>query len=229
MNRGTWLLLFTLALAGVARAQIYTWVDGDGVRHFSDVAASRHAKPAHLPGLQRVGTGNGRKQAQTQQPVRARLATGATPIAFPKPDIIRPKDGATIRDNQGTVPVALTLAGRSQLPSGEQITYYLDGRPIPKSPTKLTSLKLTGVNRGTHHLRAALLYHGHEVRRSPPLTFYMRRPTAISPLNAGQGGGRPTAQNPLGAPVVPPAGNVAGAPAAPRFVTTSTKAGTAPK
>ncbi len=227
MHRILVFLLLTPTLAGLARAQIYTWVDSHGVHHFSDIAASPHARPAHLSGLQWV-EGHTLKQPPGPRTAGGNHSAQGAAASFRKPVITQPKDGATIRSGQGKLPITLKLGGRSQLRSGEQLTYYLDGQPIPKSPTTRTSLQLVGVVRGTHHLSVALLYRGHEIRRSAPLTFYMKRPAAISPLNVGQGQ-TSNVQNPLGVPVATPAGEVAGAPAAPRFNTTSASAGAAPR
>ncbi|GAB3672856.1 DUF4124 domain-containing protein [Salinisphaera aquimarina] len=224
MNKA--LLLTLLLLAGAAQAEIYTWVDAQGVRHYSDNAASGGAKRADLPGIQSV---DGNKDALAE--LQAVAGMGSNPGAQDMPEartpqLSQPEAGATFRDAQGIVPVALTIGGSSELRSGEQVTYYLDGSPIPQSPTDQTQLQLGNVPRGSHTLSAALIYQGREIRRTEPVTFYMQPPSAISPLNTGQAGSDGDAGSGIpGTSVAPPAGNSAGVPAAPRINSSSAPAG----
>lgn len=223
-----------LAGAGAAQAAIYTWVDAKGVLHYSDSASSANAKRADLPGLQ-ASEGNADALSELQaEAQRASVAAngpadGPANRGVPRSAVFtQPTEGQTIRDAQGQVPLTLTVDGSSTLQPGEQIMYYLDGSPIPNGPSTLTQLTLGNVPRGAHTISAAMLYRGRELRRTSPLTFYMDQPSAISPLNAGQGGGNANPGGVGGSTVAPPAGNASGATAAPRFNTTSTAAGAAP-
>ena len=214
--------------AGTAQADIYTWVDAQGVRHYSDSAAHGGAKRANLPGLQQAD-GNPRALEQLRSVSRAYSTDSPQNDTDARaPQILRPEPEETFRDGQGIVPVSVTIGGADGLRSGEQITYYLDGSPIPQSPTDQTQLQLGNVPRGAHTLSAALIYQGQEIRRTAPVTFYMQPPSAISPLNANQGGGTSNSETPSGSAAAPPAGNSAGAPAAPRFNTTTGAAGQPP-
>lgn len=211
------LLVSAFALwAGAAQADIYTWVDASGVRHYSDSPRDSRAKRADLPGIQSV-EGNLDALQQLQDQARANQATATDAPDSRTPSLTEPAAGTTFRDARGIVPVTVTIGGSTELRSGEQITYYLDGSPIPESPTDRTRLELGNVPRGTHTLSAALLYQGRELRRTAPVTFYMQPPSAISPLNPGQGGDDNGADGPAGVPTAPAAGNTGGAPAAPRF------------
>lgn len=228
MNR-FFVCLGLLLAATLAHAEIFTWVDAQGVRHYSDSATQGSAERADLPGLQNV---EGNPKALEQLRARAaanRERSGKTAQGARTPEIVSPESEQTFRDGQGIVPVAVLIGGASQLRDGEQVTYYLDGSPIPQSPTERTQLQLGNVPRGSHTLSAALLYEGSEIGRTAPVTFYMQPPSAISPLNAGQGGSNSgDTDTPSGTNAAPPAGNSAGAPAAPRFNTTSGAAGTPP-
>lgn len=207
-----------LCLALPAHAEIYTWIDSQGVRHYSDSPSSGQARPADLPGIQRAD-GNpdalARLQAQVAQQNAAQDATAASAAGMPQsriPDLVEPEAEATFRDARGIVPVSVTINGAATLGPGEQITYYLDGSPIPQSPSDQTQLQLGNVARGTHTLSAALLYQGREIRRTEPVTFYMQPPSAISPLN-----GNPGTDTVPGTAIAAPAGNATGVPAAPRI------------
>lgn len=198
--------LILLLAACSAQAAIYTWVDAQGVRHYSDNAAAPNAKPAQLPGLQAAdGNADALRQLQAEASAAANTSTNTgdpRAAAF-----TQPTDGQTFRDAQGQVPVALTIGGTSALQAGEQITYYLDNKPIPQMPTTRTRLTLAKVPRGRHTISAALLYRGHEIKRTTPLTFYMQPPSAISPLHTRQSGAEQGESQIQGANVATPAGN----------------------
>lgn len=218
---------FLLGIAAcTAHAEIYTWVDSQGVVHYSDTPRSTRATPARLPGLQAAdGNDNALRELQAQAD-RAAAAQPSAPTGNGHALILTsPRDEQTLRDAQQQVPVALTVGGQDTLPAGEQLIYYLDDQAVPQMPTTQTRLTLGSVARGAHTLSVALLYRGQEIKRTAPLTFYMQPPSAISPLNANQGGGSPTDRGVPGATVAPPAGNAEGATAAPRFNSRSAVAG----
>lgn len=221
------LALSLLIMGGQAHAEIYTWIDAQGVRHYSDSPTSGHAKRADLPGIQSVD-GNpdalARLQAQSQASISDPVGAAAAGLPESRiPELLQPQPEATFRDGQGIVPVALNIGGSPVLQPGEQVTYYLDGSPIPQSPTDQTQLQLGNVPRGTHTLSAALMFQGRELRRTSPVTFYMQPPSAISPLNSS---GDAASSDVPGATTAPAAGNSAGAPSAPRI--NSNAAGAAP-
>lgn len=215
-------VLILLLCVAVAQAEIFTWVDAQGVRHYSDSAAKNGAERADLPGLQNA---DGNPQALNQLRQRAaanRESSSQAALGSRTPTIVSPQPEQTFRDGQGILPVSIRIGGAAALRDDEQVTYYLDGSPIPQSPTAQTQLQLGNVPRGAHTLSAALLYQGKEVGRTAPVTFYMQPPSAISPLNSGQGGASAgDTESPTGTVAAPPAGNSAGAPGAARFNTTT--------
>lgn len=217
--------LVLLMMAYTAQAAIYTWIDAQGTRHYSDHAPTANAEKARLPGLQ---SADGNADALRNLQAQAARAAASKPTNTGDPRALaftQPEAGQTLRNTQGQVPVALTIAGTSSLKPGEKLTYYLDGKAIPDMPTTQTRLTLAEVQRGSHTLSAALLYRGREIKRTSPLTFHMRPPSAISPSQTGQHDGN-DGQDPIpGAATAPPAGNADGATAAPRFQSTHAAAG----
>lgn len=212
-----WLVGGIALLFGVAaQADIYTWVDADGVRHYSDSADGSGAQRADLPGIQSM-QGDPDALARLREAAQANRSKRA--VTSRTVDIVKPQPDETFRDPRGLVPIAVTIGGAGDLRAGEQITYYLDGSPIPQSPTELTSLQLGNVQRGEHTLSAALMFQGKEVRRSDPVTFYMKPPSAISPMTrgSGDGDGDGDGQPETGAGTAPAAGQTQGMPAAPRM------------
>lgn len=226
MKTVTALLCIPLTIVAiVGHAEIYTWVDAQGVRHYSDNARGGKAERAELPGIQSMaGDPDALEKLRAQQD--ASKQTSDTDARSREPRLVEPISDATFRDAGGIVPVAVAFEDGGGLRDGEQLTYYLDGSPIPQSPTDQTRLKLGQVARGRHTLSVALLYRGREIRRTPPVTFHMKPPSAISPINrpGGDGEGENTPDTP-GATTAPPATSSGGAPAAPRFNTTSSGSG----
>lgn len=204
-------LIVFLGAATAAPAEIFTWVDARGVRHYSDTSAANGAQRAELPGLQ---SADGNPQALKQLQQRAAEQRASRSRATRTPEIVSPRPEQTFRDGEGILPISVTIGGSATLRDSEQLTYYLDGSPIPQSPVTRTQLQLGNVPRGAHTLSAALLHAGREVERTAPVTFYMQPPSAISPLNSDPGDGDTEAPN--ASVAAPPAGNSAGAPGAPR-------------
>lgn len=212
MNR-TWLFSTLLLLGWVcaAQAEIYTWVDDQGVRHYSDRATSAQAREADLPGIQTVeGTDPGRAGRRSQD---WNNAAADRPPDSRLPELLQPQPQAMIR-SAGVVPIAVAV-GEDGLRAGEQVVYYLDGSPVAGSPTSALQLQLGGVPPGSHTLSVALLYQGTELRRTDAITFFMRPPTAIRPVNETSPGA--PENQPRGAAVAPPVATAPAVPAAPRF------------
>jgi len=166
------LLLLLTALP--AAADVYRWVDADGVVHYSDNPPSPDAKPTALPKLQSFNP---------QALMNGQSLSGETPAAHPessgyRPQITSPAADETIRDNvtQITVSVAAPPPNR-----GDLLVYYIDGSRYG-GPTAATSMTIDNVERGTHSVAvAAVDRQGHEYSRSPTVTFYMKQPIVQRP------------------------------------------------
>lgn len=158
--RGVRLLLFiTLAcIWAVAQAQVYTWVDAQGVRHYSDRPQSQQAEKLAMP------------QPASAQPAEA-AAQNTADAATTQHEItiLRPQPAADLRSEQGLVAVAISVAG--DLAVNEKLVYYLDGQTVANSPTQALQFKLTGLPAGPHALQVALQVDGQEAQRTAPVAF----------------------------------------------------------
>jgi len=89
--------------------------------------------------------------------------------------IVQPEANGTVRNNQGVVQVAIAL--EPALQEGHKIKLYLDGGAVTgefSSP----SVELSGVERGTHSLRAVVSNSaGKRLGDSPTVRFTLRRTT----------------------------------------------------
>ena len=87
--------------------------------------------------------------------------------------IVAPTPNGTVRNNEGRVPVGIEL--QPGLQPGHEVTLLLDARPVPGTFSG-TNIDLTGVERGTHTLRAQVRdAAGKVLIDSPSILFTMRQ------------------------------------------------------
>lgn len=202
------LLTCTALFAAPAGAEIYKWVDNQGVVHYSDKPVDG-AQPADLPQLQ--GADSTTLPDDSAAPAPDESSPGANGLSV---TLQRPQPQETFR---GTGAVPLQAAVSPQLAVGQNLVYYLDGNPAAQ-PTRNTSLQLSGLARGEHTASVAVVDDtGNSVAHSPSVTFYVKTPSAITPLN--KSAPRSDAQQPAGAATAPATQSTQGTPAAPRFNT----------
>lgn len=170
------ILLATLLLifAAQASAEVYRWVDKNGVVHYTDKPPAPDAKPAELPKLQAMPEG------KTIPLGRASSGAEQTPaVPPPKLKIVSPTADQTIRTT--TESVTVTVSVNPGLQSNQGLIYFYDGSPVSLEPTRAQSLVMNQVYRGTHTVAVAVMQAGKEVTRSEAVTFYMKPPTVPRP------------------------------------------------
>lgn len=152
------LLLFACAVWGVAQAAVYTWVDDQGVRHYSDHPVAQQAETVDLNTSQ-----------PAPRPASQQTQSDAAATAPQRLTILRPQPSASLDSAEGLVAVAVNIDGG--LGANEQLMYYLDGQTVANSPTQALQFKLMGLPAGPHALQVALLVGGQEASRSDPIAF----------------------------------------------------------
>lgn len=162
------LLLACFSLAAAA-AEVYRWVDKDGVVHYSDKPLAAEAKPVPLPPLQTYKAGTS-PPLFTPAPAAGApapaAAAGAIAITAPGPE-------ETIRNGEGKLMVAVA----AEVKDGQGLVYYLDGGAQNATPTPSTQYLYTGVERGQHSVGVALVgADGKELARAAPVTVYFMPP-----------------------------------------------------
>lgn len=181
------LALLTL-LVLPASADIYTYIDAQGNRVFTDRPGGRavesvDAKPVNSMPAQPVVLPAVRREAPREQRFAYRLL-----------DIVQPERDATIRSNGGEVSVSVT--SDPVLQPGHQYRLMLDGGPIAPDSSK-PSLTLNNVDRGTHQLVVEVIDdQGMTLLSSPPRTFHLLRTSLaqkrmVNPCKKDEYGVRP--------------------------------------
>ncbi len=184
------LLLCLLFITQAASAQVYTYIDAEGNRVFTDKPRSSNAERVML------APSNSAQMSQPQPTVRM-----APPPAVSKPTvhyqllrILVPEPDASIHNGSGDMIV--TLNSEPGLLPGHSSRLLLNGEPQGET-SRSPVFSLQHVDRGTHQLVAEIIDSaGLIVERTPAQPFHMHRMTLaqkrkINPCKKDEYGVRP--------------------------------------
>lgn len=168
------IVLLAVLTALPVSAQVYRWVDKDGVVHYGDRPPTPGAKPAELPPLQTFSAqGNGAAEESAPDTAAAPKPAGKAAQNGFRPVIVAPRAEETIREAGNKITIAVAA-----LPDDLGLVYYYDGAAQNSTPTPSTDWLVNDVERGTHEVAAAAVdANGNEVARSAAVTFYYKPPT----------------------------------------------------
>ena len=162
------LLLCLLMLSLPTAAQVYTYIDAEGNRVFTDKPRQGNAEPVQLApsnsmpapdaaGQPAAAAEPATKPAQTYQMLR---------ILVPQPD-------ATVRNNAGSLIV--TATSEPALYPGHSYRLLLDGEAVGE-PGRSPVFPLENIDRGAHKLAVEIVdAHGLIVERTPSQPFHLLR------------------------------------------------------
>ena len=183
------LLLCLLLITQAASAQVYTYIDAEGNRVFTDKPRSSNAERVMLAPSNSV---------QLNQP---KPTVHMAPPAVTKPTvhyqllrILVPDPDASIHNGSGDMIV--TLSSEPGLLPGHSYRLLLDGEPQGET-SRSPVFSLRHVDRGTHQLVAEIIDSaGLIVERTPAQPFHMHRMTLaqkrkINPCKKDDYGVRP--------------------------------------
>lgn len=170
-----WVLASWAAIVGstaALAAVVYKWTDADGVVHYSD-------QP--VPGAEKIVTSTGPKgiggaipNAGPAEPDKAK-----SKLTFSQFAITSPGAEETITGNQ---PVLVHLALAPELSSTQSVTWFLNGQPLTNQAPDAVQFSLSDLPRGTYSIMATVADQGTgESRSSESVTFYVVRPSVLSP------------------------------------------------
>ncbi|WP_286295329.1 DUF4124 domain-containing protein [Vibrio apostichopi] len=185
------LFLIGLTVAFSCSAQtVYTWVDEDGVLHFSDNPTDQGAKSLRLPDVQAsapapkfeastpvdaadpsTSTSKTATPAQNQQETKTTEREAPAQLTL---TMLTPIHDQTIRNNRGLIPIQIEL--NRKLGIGEQLQLMLDGRRYGAPQTQPT-WELKGIDRGTHTIAIQAHRSGKLIASTSPVTVYLHRAT----------------------------------------------------
>lgn len=167
------LLAATMLSLPAASQEIYRWVDRNGVVHYADQPGD--------PAAERVTvTGDiARTPVESESP-SLYSQDGQEPAEAPPYQSITITSPAADQVFFGSdADVAVELALDADLRPGDQVIVVLDGARVATGGLSAT---LTGVPRGSHFLRAAVLdANGSALVTSPQIMFHVRQESIATP------------------------------------------------
>ena len=181
MYKRTLLVPALLLCAAAASAQVYKWVDEDGVIHYSDQPVAG----AELVTLPKRSNGNTvaapRQRATTPRATAEAADTSASPAPEPFTysaiSFTAPAAEETLWNIGGVLSVSLAL--QPALQSGHRLRVYFDGEPQDQ---RTTSFQIQEVWRGEHNLQAEVVDEsGTLMIRSEPMRFYVQQSSILTP------------------------------------------------
>lgn len=171
-----------------AQAGVYTYIDAEGNRVFTDQPPSEKA--------QKVEIAPSNKMAPTQAPPAAIPPYPANRME-PAYDVLRilvPEPDATIRDAAGNLIV--TASSDPSLHAGHSFRLIMDGQPTGEAG-RSPVFPLENIDRGTHQISVEIIdSQGRIVERTPSQPFHMKRTSLAekrraNPCKKGDWGVRP--------------------------------------
>ncbi|MGH8581745.1 MAG: DUF4124 domain-containing protein [Gammaproteobacteria bacterium] len=169
------LLALTLCiLSAFAQAAVYKWVDANGQTQYSDephpgaeeirdLEVQTYEAPPPLP----------RAPAEKPKKVKDKF-TGYQAVT-----IVSPSPEETIWENQGNVPVRISVAPAVRVDLGHRLVLLLDGKDTGGGGDAFT---LGNIERGVHTVQAKVVdADGGELASSDSVVFHLKRHTALLP------------------------------------------------
>ena len=166
----SWLRGITLCLlmlcAQLAIADVYTYVDAEGNRVFTD-QPRRNAKKMDIAPTNQL------KAAPRQSHAPSAKTRPGPLFSYQLLRILAPEPDSTVRDMQGNFNV--TVTNDPALQPSHSYRLLLDGKPFGKTG-RSPVFPLTNIDRGTHQLSIEIIDEfGRVVERTPNQPFHLLR------------------------------------------------------
>jgi Domain of unknown function (DUF4124) len=171
MRKLTSILLLVCGTQLAAGAEMWRWVDANGVTHYSD-------RPT--PGAERMVIQNGPSNgARLAPPGAIAIQKDATPFRYTRCAITGPTNDQVFNSVNS---VGASLEVEPFLQQGHRIQVMLNGRVVPEWPQGALSYTLSSLYRGSYTLTASILdADGKIMCNTPAITFHNRQPSILSP------------------------------------------------
>ncbi|PMZ05273.1 penicillin-binding protein [Pseudomonas sp. FW306-02-F02-AA] len=165
-----WIITMCLWLIALpAQAEVYTYIDAQGNRVFTDQPRPGNAKRVTLTPGNRMSAnpGGAISQAAPKKPEEKPL------FHYDMLRVLVPEPDASVRSSAGEVIVSVT--NEPTLQRGHRYRLLLDGQPTA-DPGPSPVFALSNIDRGTHQLAVEILdEHGRIVERTANQPFHMLR------------------------------------------------------
>lgn len=170
------LTVFLLAGAVAGAAEVYRWVDSDGVVHYSD-RPIEGAERMQLDNIQTISPPAPRASRRS----RSEESEDEAAPRYQSLEILKPGQEEVLWNIEGQLDVSMRLEPRLQ--TGDRVSLYLNDAKVDMNPRSLQA-RLSGVDRGVHVLRAEVRDPtGTVVITSQPRTFVVQQTSVLNPNN----------------------------------------------
>jgi hypothetical protein len=154
-------------------AQVYTWVDSEGVTVYGDNPHASATK-ADLPELQTIPT---KKTIKTETLSPKSEQSDDSFKGYSQLNIISPKEEHMIvAVDAGNVKIQLNI--KPALQSEHEISLFMDGKLVAKGPQLY--FELNNIFRGSHLLQAQIKHKGKLLISSPKRRIHVQRPSILN-------------------------------------------------
>jgi len=161
-----------LMISSTCYAQtIYTWVDDNGARHFSDSRAVAHATSIELPKLEQAPPPHQISELQPKDNNQEMPPQAATPPPL-EINITDPEHDSALRSNNGSLELHAKL--NRKLNVGEQLQLIVNGSNYG-APTTTAKWQLKNLDRGTHSFLIQAFRDGKLIASSQSITVHLLR------------------------------------------------------
>lgn len=181
------IIVFILAVlpAFVTAAEVYRWVDKDGVTHFSD----RPQEGAETIVIREAQTFSAPPPPSSSPRSSASNDDEEEEAAgYENFEIVSPKQEEVFWNIGGELDVS--VQSRPRIRSGHEIVLFMDGQEVQRVPRGQMRARLQDVVRGTHSLRAEVRDRGGKtVATTAAVKFTVQQQSVLSPTNPNNAGG----------------------------------------
>jgi hypothetical protein len=173
------LLLTVLAvLPQTALAEIYKYVDENGVTRYTDKPPSKDAKPLTLPPLQTYTGAGISPTVESSEPGEGVLPTEVS--GYSGIELLSPADQQVF--NNANPIVTASAAVTPGLQDGHRVVFLVDGLSFPAPPGQ-SSVELTELDRGSHSVQAVVMDAQDNIQaQSNVVSFQLNQPSIQRPL-----------------------------------------------
>jgi len=173
------LVLIALATSGLsgaaAAADIWKWVDANGITHYSDQPVQGATKVEV-----RAGNVSQSSSSSVASPSAAAASDSDAGPRYRDFAIFRPESNESIINTGGEVGVEIRIDPAIQ--PLHQLNLYLDGKLVTGFPRNSLSYVLSEVPRGVHSVSAVITdQYGKTVQESPAVGFNVRQESIAQP------------------------------------------------
>ncbi|MGR5253400.1 DUF4124 domain-containing protein [Vibrio astriarenae] len=178
------LFLFTafISVCSMADQTVYTWVDAQGVLHFSDTPTDVSAETLSLPSYSvtsPVPVDEPNQSTEQQSEKQGQQTVAGSPAAEPQNKIepltihfLSPTDNQTIRSNRGLISIQSQLTRK--LAIGETLQLFMNNKPYG-APSHKPLWELKNIDRGSHEFTVKALKGGKVIASSSSITVHLHR------------------------------------------------------